>query len=63
MERYYKLYMALLESEELYEMFKEMTGEWLYDKDKFIKAQEDLEYIALGIDMFKDDDDDDLEEY
>jgi hypothetical protein len=63
MERYYKLYTALLESEELYEMFKGMTGEWLYDKDKFIKEQEDLEAMALGVDLIDYYEDGDLEEY
>lgn len=58
MEKYYKLYATLLESEELYEMFKGMTGEWLYDKDKFIQVQKELEAIALGIDLYEEEEND-----
>lgn len=48
--RFKKLYDCLLESEDLYTMVKGMTGDWVKDKNKFIKSQTELEDIV----KFKD---------
>lgn len=41
-----KLYDCLLESDELYVMFKGMKGEWEIDSKKFIQSQLDLEKMV-----------------
>jgi hypothetical protein len=43
---YQNLYNCLLESDELYELFDNMTGIWEKDKIKFIEAQKELEQIT-----------------
>lgn len=43
------LYNCLLDSEELYIMFPGMTGNYIKDREKFIKAQTELEKDAKAI--------------
>lgn len=46
MRDFKKLYDCLLETEELYILFPNLTGVWGKDQKKFIKAQTDLEQDA-----------------
>lgn len=45
------LYTCLLESEDLYVMYKGMTGVWESDKNNFIKNQKALEELANIIEI------------
>ena len=44
-ERFRNLYDSLLQTDELFVMFTGMTGDWEKDKNKFVKAQKELEDI------------------
>ncbi len=49
MSRFKKLYETLLENEDLYLLFPDMTGEWVEDKDEFIEVQRRMETEASDI--------------
>ena len=44
-ERFRNLYDSLLQTDELFIMFEGMTGDWSKDREKFIRAQKELEDI------------------
>ena len=50
---YKNLYDCLLESDELYVMFRGMKGDWEKDKKRFIEEQEKLENLVRGINVRK----------
>lgn len=45
-ENYKQLYQCLIETEDLHRVFRGLTGDWNKDKNKFIKAQKELEQDA-----------------
>lgn len=49
-KRFENLYKALLENEDLHLMFAGMKGTWEEDRDRFIKAQKELENVVNFID-------------
>lgn len=51
MDRFKKLYDSMLESGELKQVFRSMTGEWELDEKKFISAQTELESLVDGYDF------------
>lgn len=50
-ENYKQLYDCLLQTEDLHRMFRGLSGDWAKDKNKFIKAQKELEQDANVIDI------------
>lgn len=49
MRDFKKLYDCLLETDELYILFPNLTGVWSKDQKKFIQAQTELEKDAKAI--------------
>ena len=45
-ERFKNLYDSLPQTDELFVMFEGMTGYWEKDKNRFVKAQRELEDIV-----------------
>lgn len=50
MEAYRKLYEYMRDNRELHRVYYDMTGDWEIDKEKFIRAQQELEKSA-GLDV------------
>ena len=46
MSRYKKLYEALLENGDLFELSEDMSGEWELDNREFIRLQKEMEEIV-----------------
>lgn len=46
MSRYKKLYEALLENGDLFELSEDMSGDWELDKREFIRLQQEMEEIV-----------------
>lgn len=46
MSRYKKLYEALLENGDLFELSEDMSGDWELDKKEFIRLQQEMEEIV-----------------
>ena len=58
MSRYKRLYESMSIAGDLKEVFPRLSGEWLKDKDKFIKEQQRLEeYINLEVEIEEEDND------
>lgn len=51
MSRYKNLYDTMLESGELKELYRGMTGDWTKDEKKFIQEQQMLESLAGAVDI------------
>lgn len=46
MSRYKKLYEALLENGDLFELSEDMSGDWELDRKEFIRLQQEMEEIV-----------------
>ena len=58
MSRYKRLYESMSAAGDLKEVFPRLSGEWLKDKDKFIKEQQRLEeVINLEVEIEEEDND------
>lgn len=55
MQKYKKIYESLMESEDLYVLFEDMTGEWDTDKHRFIELQKELDKYISEIKVDLDD--------